>query len=151
MNNGPYYVFFSAVLASFPCLAGDTLRLPTLQEGEWTMSTVAITSDGQTFRTPESAIACMQPTRDMQRDLAHFEKRGCKTVPVSSADTEVRFTVSCPARRGIEDMNVTLTVPNLSSYRQFIVSPLGTNELKARRLGPCKAEVKQHFDRHLDD
>lgn len=100
------------LLATAASLAqGQTLQ-PTLQEGEWTMSTTAVTSGGQTFRTPESAIACMQPTRKMQSDLAGMQKRGCKIVPVSSGDTEVRFMVSCPAVRGEMKMAVTLTVPD---------------------------------------
>jgi len=143
-----YRTLLAALSVHSACLAGNDIRLPMLQEGEWTISTIAITSDGKTFRTPESVIACTQPTSGMHNDLAQMEKRGCNAMRASSDGAEVRYTVSCPARG--QEMSVTLTAPDPYSYRQFIVTPVGTNELRGRRLGPCKPDKDQHADRHVD-
>ena len=138
----------AALAVHSACLAGDGIRLPALEEGEWTMSTIAITSDGKTFKTPEAVIACMQPAREMQKDLAQMEKRGCIAMPISSDEGQVRYKVSCPAHD--QEMTVTLTASDPHSYRQFIVTPVGSNELRGRRLGPCKPATAKHVDRHAD-
>lgn len=134
-------LFLAATILSVPCMAGDTIPFPPLEEGEWTISTTGVLNNGERFGTPESAIACIHPTRKMQEDLDAMQKKGCAVQTTAVANGTVRYTVTCSGKGGDQLMNATLTAPDAHSFRQVITTSQGTNALQGRRLGPCKHDA----------
>ena len=127
-------------LATAVCHADDAIPFPRLAKGAWSVSTAAVPTEGEKFRTDDRIAACWDPAVTMRADLDKIKNKNCE-IDVTSVDKhEVNFTISCPKDKFDVKRFVKLSFPDEHHFHQHESSTFATTDLWGRYVGPCKSE-----------